>query len=80
MTEAANRRRVAQVVGSDDPVALAVATAATGNVLIGEEMLVAGAYLQGRRSQLASVQLQDILRWIVALAVLGVAVYQFVVG
>lgn len=80
MTEAANRRRVAQVVASDDPVALAVAAAATENVLIGEELLAAGAYLDKERGRLAAVQLQDILRWIVVLAVLGVAVYQFVVG
>lgn len=79
MAEAANRQEMEQVIGSDDPVALALATATTNNVLIGEELFVAAAYLDGRPSHLASVQLQDILRWLIIIAILGLSVYQLVI-
>lgn len=72
---AANRQKLDQVIGTDDPVALAVATAVSKNILVGEELLVAGAYLEGKDSQLASVQVQDILRVIIALALIGTAVF-----
>jgi hypothetical protein len=78
MAEAASRQEMEQVIGTDDPVALALATAATSNVLIGEELFVASAYLEGRANQLASVQLQDILRWLIILTILGLSVYQLV--
>lgn len=76
MAEAASRQEMGQVIGTDDPVALALATAVTSNVLIGEELFVAPAYLEGRPSQLASVQLQDVLRWLIILTILGLSVYQ----
>lgn len=78
MAEAASRQEMEQVIGTDDPVALALATASTSNVVIGEELFVAAAYLEGRPSQLASVQLQDILRWLIILTILGLSVYQLV--
>lgn len=78
MAEAASRQEMEQVIGTDDPVALAVATAVTNNVLIGEELFVAAAYLEGHASQLATVQLQDILRWLIILTILGLSVYQLV--
>ena len=78
MAEAANRQRVEQVIGTDDPTALAVATAVTDNVIIGEELFATSAYLEGKASQIASLQLQDILRWVVALFILGTAVFQLI--
>lgn len=78
VAEAANRQNIEQVIGADDPTALAVATAVTDNVLIGEELFATAAYLEGRASQIASLQLQDILRWIVVLFILGTAVFQIV--
>lgn len=75
---AASRENVAQVIGADNPIALAVARAATDQVLIGEELLVAGAYLEGDPGQIASLQTQDILRIVVILIILGLAVYQFI--
>ncbi len=78
MAEAANRQQIEQVIGTDDPTALAIATAVTDDVLIGEELFATSAYLQGSPSQLASLQLQDILRWVVVLFVLGTAVFQLV--
>jgi len=78
MAEAANRQNIEQVIGTDDPTALAVAVAATDDVLIGEELFATSAYLEGSASQIASLQLQDILRWIVVLFILGTAVFQLV--
>jgi hypothetical protein len=78
MAEAANRQNIEQVIGTDDPTALAVAVAVADDVLIGEELFATGAYLEGRSSQVASLQLQDILRWVVVLFILGTAVFQLV--
>lgn len=73
ITEAGSRRQVAQIIGSDDPQAIALATTVTEDVLVGEEMLAAGAYLEGKPAQVASLQAQDVMRWLAALAVLGSA-------
>ncbi len=72
---AAERQSGDQVIGTDDPLALALATAVSQNVLIGEELLAAGAYLEGKPSQLASIQVQDILRFLIGLVLVGTAVY-----
>lgn len=77
MAEAATRKQVEQVIGSNNPIALAVATAVTDNLLIGEELLAAGAYLEGSPGQLASVQVQDILRWIMIVAILALAMIEW---
>ncbi len=78
--EAGVRENLEQVIGTDDPLALAVATAVTDNVLVGEELFAAGAYLEGAPSQIASLKVQDILRAIISLTILGVAVYQLITG
>ncbi len=78
ITEAADRKQIDQVIGSDDPNALALATAVTDNLLIGEELLAAGAYLEQAPQQLASLKLQDILRWVIAAGILVTAVLSFV--
>lgn len=75
MAEAASRKQIEQLVGSDDPSALALATAVTDNLLIGEELLAASAYLEGTPQQLASLVLQDGLRWIVAGGILAAALW-----
>lgn len=80
VTEAAGRHQVHQVFGSDDPLALAVAMAATENVMIGEELLAAPAYVEGKPDQLAALQLQDMLRLAVSLILVGLAVWQLAGG
>lgn len=80
ITEVASRSQINQVIGSDDPLALAVATTVTDDIMIGEELLAAPAYSEGKPYQIASLQVQDILRVIVGLAILGTAVYKMVVG
>lgn len=73
--EAGQRQEVEQVISTDDPVGLAVATAVTKHVLVGEEHLAAPAYVKGDVSQIASLQVQDVLRVAAALAVVAAAVY-----
>lgn len=80
ITEVAGRNQINQVVGSDDPLALAIATTATDDIMIGEELLASPAYIEATSQQLASLQVQDILRVVVSLAILGTAVYKLVVG
>lgn len=70
IAEASSRSNVRQVMGSDDPSAIAIATASTENSLWGEEIFAAGAYLDESASSLAPVRVQDILRWLVTLALL----------
>lgn len=79
ITEVAGRNQINQVIGSDDPLALAVAVTATDDMMIGEELLAAPAYFEGKPYQIASLQVQDILRIVAALAILGAAVYKLVV-
>ena len=76
MADAGSRKQIEQVIGSNNPVALAVATAVTENVLIGEELLAAGAYLEQKPNQLASIQLQDILRWIIVIVIIAVSIIE----
>lgn len=70
ITEAGEREQMDQLISSDDPVALSVAYPITSQLIIGEEHLAAGAYLQGKPAQIASLQLQDILRWLAVIALL----------
>jgi hypothetical protein len=79
MTEAAHREEMQQLIGSDNLEALAVATAVTRNVLIGEEHLAAGAYLEDKAYQVASLQVQDIYRYLAATGILLIAIYHLVV-
>jgi len=80
VAEVAGRNQVQQTIGSDDPLALAVAVPVTDNIMIGEELLAAPAYLQGKPHQIASLQVQDILRILLSLTILGLAVYRVVAG
>lgn len=80
LTEAAEREGMDQVIGSDDPTALAIAVLATDKVLLGEELFAAGAYLHSEPVQIASLQLQDILRVLAVVGILLVALFNLVVG
>lgn len=70
MAEAASRQQIPQLIGTDNVEGLAVARAITSDSLIGEEFLAAGAYLQGQPVQLASLQVQDLLRWVAVAGIL----------
>jgi hypothetical protein len=74
------QRNLPQVVGSSqiEGCSLMVATAGLDNVLIGEEVYAAPAYLDRSSSHLASLQAQDWLRTaIIALIIIGVVVATF---
>ena len=79
-TEAASQKRLEQVVGSDDPTALAIASTSSDQLLIGEELLAASGYLEDKPIHKASLIVQDVLRWLVAGAILLAALVGIVAG
>lgn len=78
ITESANRQDMEQLIGSDDITAVALGSMVTDNLLIGEELLASGAYLDGTMAQIASLQAQDILRVMAIAGLFITAVYQFI--
>ncbi|UCG23587.1 MAG: hypothetical protein JSW55_15795 [Chloroflexota bacterium] len=78
VTEAGERKELEQIVGTDDPLAMAVGVAATDSVLIAEEFLAAGAYLSQEPAFLASLHLQDVLRVAAIVIILLVALIDLV--
>jgi hypothetical protein len=80
MLEAADRANMEHVVATDDPLAMAVATPVTKQIMLGEELFAAGAYLRGDTKSLASVQLQDIIRIVAIIGILLAAIIGLVVG
>jgi hypothetical protein len=68
MAEAGQRQHLTQVAGSDKLQAQAAALTMTDHVLLGEELYVARAYLMEEPAALASLAVQDILRWIIIAA------------
>lgn len=80
MAEAGERLSLPQVIGSDDPTAIAVATAYVhpSQILMGEELLAAEAYIEKTPSSLASLQVQNSLRLVVIVTMLAAAGLHFV--
>lgn len=78
LNNAITHNGISSVMGSDSPEGLAVATAVSPDVLVGESFMAAAAYLEGRPSQLAGLRLQDLLRWLIILGILGQALFQLV--
>lgn len=77
LAEAADSQDTSLIAASDNLSAQAVLYASSNEPLIGEELFAAGAYLGAGASHDASLQVQDILRWLVILAILGGAVLKF---
>lgn len=73
LAESGQRRDPEQILGSDDPTAVAAATVFTPNSIWGEELFAARAYLGRAPLQLASLRTQDVLRWLVAGGILAAA-------
>lgn len=73
LVEAADRQNASVVAASDSLTAQAVLYATTTETLIGEELFAAGAYLQAGSSHSASLLVQDILRWLIIIALIVVA-------
>lgn len=72
------KQQLPQLTGAADPRALALMTVAHENVLIGEEIFAAKAYLQARPQHLASLRAQDVLRWLVVVLMTGWFVFNLI--
>ncbi len=71
MADAAERQNTFLLGASDDPTSQAALYASAPEALIGEELYSAGAYLGATASHTASLTVQDILRWLIILALLA---------
>lgn len=71
MGETAARRGIAHVGGTSNPNTLPFIYASAQETLLGEEIYAAGAYLQKRPAHIGSLAAQDLMRWLVALFILG---------
>lgn len=74
LTDAAERANSLAVAAADQPSAQAVLFASAGEPLIGEELFAAAAYAGAGAAHQASLQTQDVLRWLIILALLGASV------
>jgi hypothetical protein len=70
LAEASDRQNASLIAASDNLSAQAIFYAAAQEPLIGEELFAAGAYVGAGASHDASLNVQDILRWLIILAIL----------
>lgn len=76
ITDASERVNVTTVGASDNLAGQTVLFANTQDPLIGEELFSTAAYLGAGPSHLASLTVQDILRWSIILVLLGGAAFE----
>jgi hypothetical protein len=70
LTEASDRVNANLIAASDNLSAQSVFYASAQDPLIGEELFAAGAYVGAGASHDASLNVQDILRWLIILAII----------
>lgn len=70
LTEEADRENTNLIAASDNLSAQSIFYASAQDPLIGEELFAAGAYVGAGPSHEASLNVQDILRWLIILAIL----------
>jgi hypothetical protein len=70
LTEAAERQNSTLIAASDNLAAQSVFYASAQEPLIGEELFAAGAYVGAGSAHEASLNVQDVLRWLVVLGIL----------
>ncbi|HKY54897.1 MAG TPA: DUF6754 domain-containing protein [Anaerolineales bacterium] len=70
LTEEADRANTDLIAASDNLSAQAIFYASAQDPLIGEELFAAGAYVGAGASHEASLNVQDILRWLIILAII----------
>jgi hypothetical protein len=70
LTEAGERNHSLTVGGSDSISAQAVLYATSDEPLLGEELYAAGAYLGEGIAHIASLRMQDVLRWVLVVAII----------
>lgn len=71
LVEASERENVTLIGASDDFAGQAVLFAGSQESLIGEELFAAGAYIGAGPSHMASLTVQDILRWVIVVVLFG---------
>ena len=77
IAEASDRENADLIAASDNLSAQSILYATSQDPLIGEELFAAGAYVGAGPAHEASLQVQDVLRWLVILVILGGAVLKF---
>ena len=70
LTEASDRENANLIAASDDLSAQSVFYASSQEPLIGEELFAAGAYVGAGTAHEASLNVQDVLRWLIILAII----------
>ena len=70
LAEASDRENTSLIAASDNLSAQSIFYATSQDPLIGEELFAAGAYVGAGASHEASLNVQDILRWLIILAIL----------
>jgi hypothetical protein len=78
LAEAGERANTYTLAASDNLVAQAVLFASAQEPLIGEELYAAGAYMDAGPIHTASLTVQDILRWLIIVAILVGALIQLI--
>lgn len=73
LTEASERENAALIAVTSDPVSQSILFASTNEPLVGEELFALPAYTGDDPAQRASLQVQDVLRWLIILALLAAA-------
>ncbi|MBI9044829.1 MAG: hypothetical protein JEZ06_10105 [Anaerolineaceae bacterium] len=77
LTEAGDRQNAFTLAASDSLTGQAVLYAAAKEPLIGEELFAVPAYLNAGKFHQASLRAQDILRWVLIIAILVGAILKF---
>jgi len=71
LVDTAERTNSIAVAAADEPAAQAVLYASVDDPLVGEELFAAGAYSNAGSAHQASLQVQDLLRWVIILILAG---------
>ncbi len=77
IAEASDRENSSLIAASDDLSAQAIFYASAQEPLIGEELFAGGAYIGAGAAHEASLQVQDILRWLIIVAILAGSLLKF---
>ena len=80
LSDAAERTHSFILAAADSLPAQAVLYVSAQEPLIGEELFASGAYFNAGRAHLASLYTQDVLRWLIVIALIGGAVMKLVEG
>jgi hypothetical protein len=78
LTSLVDRTGTLAVAASDDLAAQALLYASVDDPLVGEELFAAGAYVGAGKIHEASLQAQDVLRWIILLTLLGGSIFKLI--